>query len=330
MEWPNARSPSWSPSNNTIMESSSSRRRSSNTQTSNSSSRQQPNLNSSNHYEILGVPENATTQQIKVSYRKLALQFHPDRLPPDATSEDKQAAHKSFTKIGHAYEILSDETRRQEYDAEQQQGSQSSRRGRDPFSMNDDPFFSSFGMRNSRHRSAFDEFHFMDPFELFNQFFTDEMDSNGNGHSQSRSSRNTSHGSRSRSAFDHDPFFGSDPFFSSGFGRSSMMSSHFDMMNGMNSMMSQMNSQSMMNNGSTSFFTSSTSSSRGGGQSVSTSTRTTIVNGVRQTVTEHTVRHPDGRVERHVETNGNQNNEALPAPSSRPAIDYDHRRSRRR
>ena len=317
-----------SPSNNSNMESSSSssRRRNSNTQ-SNSSSRQQPNLNSSNHYEILGVPKNATTQQIKVSYRKLALQFHPDRLPPDATSEDKQAAHKSFTKIGHAYEILSDETRRQEYDAEQQQGSQSSRRGRDPFSMNGDPFFSSFGMRNSRRRSAFDEFHFMDPFELFNQFFSDEMDSNGNGRSQSRSSRNSSRGSRSRSAFDNDPFFGSDPFFSPGFG-SSMMSSHFGMMN---SMMSQMDSQSLMNNGSASFFTSSTSSSgRGGGQSVSTSTRTTIVNGVRQTVTERTVVHPDGRVERHVETSGNENHEALPAPSSRPAIGYDDRRSRRR
>lgn len=318
-----------SPSNNSNMESSSSssRRRNSNTQ-SNSSSRQQPNLNSSNHYEILGVPKNATTQQIKVSYRKLALQFHPDRLPPDATSEDKQAAHKSFTKIGHAYEILSDETRRQEYDAEQQQGSQSSRRGRDPFSMNGDSFFSSFGMRNSRRRSAFDEFHFMDPFELFNQFFSDEMDSNGNGRSQSRSSRNSSRGSRSRSAFDNDPFFGSDPFFSPGFGRSSMMSSHFGMMN---SMMSQMDSQSLMNNGSASFFTSSTSSSgRGGGQSVSTSTRTTIVNGVRQTVTERTVVHPDGRVERHVETSGNENHEALPAPSSRPAIGYDDRRSRRR
>lgn len=107
-----------------------------------------------------------------------------------------------------------------------------------------------------------------------------------------------------------------------------MMSSHFGMMN---SMMSQMDSQSLMNNGSASFFTSSTSSSgRGGGQSVSTSTRTTIVNGVRQTVTERTVVHPDGRVERHVETSGNENHEALPAPSSRPAIGYDDRRSRRR
>ena len=236
--------------------------------------------------------------------------------------EEKEGAHKSFTKIGHAYEILSDAVRRQEYDTEQeQQAAGGGGFGRGPFGMND-PFFNSFARSNRRHHSAFDEFHFMDPFELFNQFFSDEL-AQGNRHNSQRS--------RNRSAFDDDAFFGSDPFFS-GFG-GSMMSRHFGMMNEMNSMM-QMHSRPMLNNqqmlnGNGSFFSSSSSSGRGGGQSVSTSTRTTIVNGVRTTVTERTVVHPDGRVERHVETNG-AHNEALPASSSRPAIGYDDGRISRR
>lgn len=284
-----------------------------------SSSQSFPNLNSSNPYEILGVPQNATAQQIKVSYRKLALQYHPDRLSPEATGEEKEGAHKSFTKIGHAYEILSDETRRQEYDAEQQQTSTRRRSfDRGPFSMHD-TFFGSFGMRNSRrHHSAFDEF--MDPFELFNQFFSNEMDLNDRRNGSSRSSR-------SRSAFDDDLFF-------SGFGRSSMMSTHLGMMDEMNSMINQMHSSSIFNtqqsmNGGSFFSSSRSSSNRGRSQSISTSTRTTMINGVRTTVTERTVVRPDGRVEHHVETTGGGQNEPLPS-SSRRAIEYDGMRSRSR
>lgn len=269
-----------------------------------------PNLTSSNPYEILGVSHNATPQQIKISYRKLALQFHPDRLSPQATREEKERAHRSFTSIGHAYEILSDENRRREYDADQMQ---QARYGRDGFER-DDPFFRSFGRR---HQSEFDGFHFMDPFDLFNQFFSDEM----------MTGRRQSSNSRSASAFDNDPFFNSDPFFS-GFG-GSMMSRHLGMMNEMNSMMnshrSLFDNQQMLSGGS--FFSSQSSSGRGGGQSVSTSTRTTIVNGVRTTVTERTVVHPDGTVERDVETFDGRN-EALPSSSSRPAIGYDDRRRR--
>mmetsp|Transcript_6030 Transcript_6030/g.12612 ORF Transcript_6030/g.12612 Transcript_6030/m.12612 type:complete len:83 (+) Transcript_6030:615-863(+) len=73
----------------------------------------------------------------------------------------------------------------------------------------------------------------------------------------------------------------------------------------------------------------------GGGQSISTSTRTTIVNGVRTTVTERTVVHPDGRVERHVETNGangrnsNDNSGRLPT-ANYPSLGYEEHRGRRR
>lgn len=58
-------------------------------------------------YEILGVPENATLDQIKKQYRKLSLEHHPDRPTGDANK---------FKELNEAYELLSDEGRRKEYD----------------------------------------------------------------------------------------------------------------------------------------------------------------------------------------------------------------------
>ena len=61
------------------------------------------------YYEILGVPRNATKDQIKDEYRKLALKYHPDRnKAPDA--EEK------FKEISEAYAVLSDEEKRNQYD----------------------------------------------------------------------------------------------------------------------------------------------------------------------------------------------------------------------
>jgi DnaJ-class molecular chaperone len=58
-------------------------------------------------YSILGVPENASPDQIKKQYRKLSLEFHPDRPTGDASK---------FKTINEAYETLSDEQRRRQYD----------------------------------------------------------------------------------------------------------------------------------------------------------------------------------------------------------------------
>jgi DnaJ-class molecular chaperone len=58
-------------------------------------------------YEILGVPENASESEIKKSYRKLSLQFHPDRNPD---------AIEKYKDINAAYETLSDSSKRSEYD----------------------------------------------------------------------------------------------------------------------------------------------------------------------------------------------------------------------
>ena len=65
-----------------------------------------------NYYEILGVDKNATEDQIKSAYRKLAKQYHPDLHPGDATAAEK------FKRINEANEVLSDKQKRAAYDYE--------------------------------------------------------------------------------------------------------------------------------------------------------------------------------------------------------------------
>ncbi|MGA7837735.1 MAG: molecular chaperone DnaJ [Ignavibacteriaceae bacterium] len=62
------------------------------------------------YYEILGVERNATKEELKKSYRKLAMQYHPDRNPDDSEAEEK------FKEAAEAYEILNDDDRRARYD----------------------------------------------------------------------------------------------------------------------------------------------------------------------------------------------------------------------
>ena len=62
------------------------------------------------YYEVLGVPRNATEQEIKSAYRKLALKYHPDRNPGDKQSEEK------FKEAAEAYSVLIDTDKRHMYD----------------------------------------------------------------------------------------------------------------------------------------------------------------------------------------------------------------------
>ena len=61
-------------------------------------------------YKILGVPRDASVNQIKKAYRRLAKEYHPDKNKDDPEAEDK------FKDLGAAYEVLVDDEKRQKYD----------------------------------------------------------------------------------------------------------------------------------------------------------------------------------------------------------------------
>src|SRR5260221_9426431 len=62
------------------------------------------------YYEVLGVDREVTAQELKSAYRKVALQYHPDRNPGNREAEDK------FKEASEAYEVLSDPEKRARYD----------------------------------------------------------------------------------------------------------------------------------------------------------------------------------------------------------------------
>ena len=62
------------------------------------------------YYDILGVTKSSSTDEIKKAYRKVAMQFHPDRNPGDKAAEEK------FKEAASAYEVLSDGDKKAKYD----------------------------------------------------------------------------------------------------------------------------------------------------------------------------------------------------------------------
>lgn len=90
-------------------------------------------------YEILGVAKSASTEEIKKAYRKVAMQYHPDRNPNDKAAEEK------FKEAAEAYEILSDADKRAQYDRYGHAGVSGAGRGAGSGNMNMDDIFSQFG-----------------------------------------------------------------------------------------------------------------------------------------------------------------------------------------
>ena len=62
------------------------------------------------YYEVLGVEKGTDAKTLKKAYRKLAMQYHPDRNPGDTSAEEK------FKEISEAYAVLSDDEKRARYD----------------------------------------------------------------------------------------------------------------------------------------------------------------------------------------------------------------------
>lgn len=67
------------------------------------------------YYEVLGVAKNATADEIKKAYRKKAIQYHPDKYSDKPEAEQK-AAEEKFKEAAEAYDVLSDDKKRQLYD----------------------------------------------------------------------------------------------------------------------------------------------------------------------------------------------------------------------
>jgi DnaJ-class molecular chaperone len=124
------------------------------------------------YYEILGLSKSASTAEIKAAYRKLALQWHPDR--------NKAAnAHEKFKEINEAYAVLSDAKKKETYD---QFGHAAFRPGmggapgQGPFGggFQQGPFqyyYSTGGNPPAGGGMPFGAEDFFDPFEIFEQFF---------------------------------------------------------------------------------------------------------------------------------------------------------------
>jgi len=90
-------------------------------------------------YEILGVAKNASADELKKAYRKLAMQHHPDRNPGDKQAEAR------FKEVQEAYDVLSDKDKRAQYDQFGHVGGEGCMRS-----------YARLVLRNSRGRMGFD------------------------------------------------------------------------------------------------------------------------------------------------------------------------------
>jgi len=241
------------------------------------------------YYEILGISETASDSEIKKAYRREALHWHPDK------NQDRlEEANERFKLISEAYEVLKDPEQRAIYN----------KYGDEGFKERTSGAGGDYG------NAGFHTFHFSNPEDIFREFFGgqdpfaaffDPFGGSGNRRgSNTRRSNNPFGGMFGNSFFDDDDFFGGGMGGNSGF--SSFSSTSFG-------------------GPGTSTFSSFSSSSFGGGMGggnfVSTSQKTTIVNGKKtiiketrdgqgNTTVEKTTIEPDGRRTQETIVNGKQ------------------------
>ncbi len=119
------------------------------------------------YYKVLGVAKTASPEEIKRAYRKLALEFHPDR------NKTKEAEGK-FKEVTKAYEVLSDAEKRQTYDqfgAQAFEGGAQAPGGGGPFGGFGQGQSGQYGPFSYSYSSDGGQGGFADPFEIFEQFF---------------------------------------------------------------------------------------------------------------------------------------------------------------
>ena len=121
------------------------------------------------YYKILGLNKNCSNEDIKKSYKKLALKWHPDRNP-----KNKKEAEEKFKKISESYQVLSDVKLRREYDLRGTINIQDENNNFDPFDIFDSFFNNNFDFINQFHRrqsNNFDNFyHSSSNFNSFSNF----------------------------------------------------------------------------------------------------------------------------------------------------------------
>ena len=128
-------------------------------------------MSSKDFYSVLGVSKNSSEAEIKSAYRKLALQWHPDR-------NKSTQAHEKFKEINKAYEVLGDPKKKEMYDQYGESAfSQGAAGGQGPFGGGGQtgrygPFSYTYTTYGNGGGSPFEGFEgFSDPFEIFEQFF---------------------------------------------------------------------------------------------------------------------------------------------------------------
>jgi len=133
------------------------------------------------HYDVLDVdPDTCTLSNIKKAYRKLALMYHPDRVP----AEKKEESTIKFREVSEAYEILADSDRKAEYDRSLKYGSdgQQLQQGQ----------YHNYHYRQNRHRDPFSQFNdlfqndpfFSEAFKDMDDLFAKTFQNNHNRHEQ--------------------------------------------------------------------------------------------------------------------------------------------------
>lgn len=119
--------------------------------------------NKKDFYEVLGVTKGASAEDLKKAYRKLALEWHPDR-----HKDNKEEAEKRFKEINEAYQVLSDPQKKASYD---QFGHVPPAGGGNPFAGGN-PFGGyQYTYSGNGGQNPFASGDFGDPFDIFEQFF---------------------------------------------------------------------------------------------------------------------------------------------------------------